>query len=205
MQQHLHEPAFGPVAALGLTHGAGGNLDARLLQLVAAGLAAKGVLTIRYNLPYRESRPSGPPRPGDAAADRDGIRSMAAHLRSLTEKPVFLGGHSYGGRQTTMAAAETPGLADGLMLLSYPLHPPGKPAQLRVAHLPSLRIPCLFVHGSKDMFGTIEEMKTNLAVIPAPVRIQEMEGAGHDLVKSRKYEAAAETIVSAFLGTFSLR
>lgn len=203
--QHVHEPAFGPVAAIGLTHGAGGNCEGRLLQCVAERLAASGLLVIRYDLPFRETGRSGPPRPADSGKDRDGIRAVAAKLRSMTPKPVFLAGHSYGGRQTTMAAAETPGLADGLMLMSYPLHPPGKPEQLRVSHFPELRVPCLFVHGLKDPFATIAEMQEHVRAIPASARIEEMEGAGHDLVRSRKHEAAAEKIVSAFLETFALR
>lgn len=203
--QHVHEPASGPVAAIGLTHGAGGNCEGRLLQCVAERLAANGVLVIRYDLPFRESGRPGPPRPADQGKDRDGIRAIAARLRTMTSKPVFMAGHSYGGRQTTIAAAETAGLADGLMLMSYPLHPPGKPEQLRVAHFPELRVPCLFVHGTKDPFGTIAEMREHVRAIPASARIEEMEGAGHDLVKSRKYEAAAGKIVSAFLETFALR
>lgn len=202
---YLHEPASGPIAALGLTHGAGGNCDSRLLQAVAERLASSGLLVIRYDLPFRESGRPGPPRPADSAKDRDGIRAIAARLRSLTSKPVYLAGHSYGGRQTTIAASETPGLADGLMLMSYPLHPPGKPEQLRIAHFPELRLPCLFVHGTKDPFGTIEEMQHQLRAIPGPVRLEPMDGAGHDLAKGRKYDAAAEKIAAAFFATFDLR
>lgn len=203
--QHLHQPASSPVAAIGLTHGAGGNCEGRLLQCVAERLAASGVLVVRYDLPFRESGGSGPPKPADQGRDRDGIRAVAAKLREMTSKPVFMAGHSYGGRQTTMAAAETAGLADGLMLMSYPLHPPGKSEQLRISHFPQLRVPCLFVHGTKDPFGTIEEMREHVRAIPVSARIEEMEGAGHDLVKSRKYETSAEKIVSSFLETFGLR
>ncbi len=79
-------------------------------------------------------------------------------MRKMVGGPVILGGHSYGGRQSTMLAAEEPGLVEALLLLSYPLHPPGKPAQPRTAHFPALRTPALFVHGTKDPFGTIEEL-----------------------------------------------
>ena len=97
-------------------------------------------------------------------------------MRGLVQGRVFLGGHSYGGRQSTMLAAEEPGLVDGLLLLSYPLHPPGKPAQLRTAHFPALRTPAVFIHGTKDEFGSIEEMRAALELIPAHVELVPVEG-----------------------------
>jgi predicted alpha/beta-hydrolase family hydrolase len=80
-----------------------------------------------------------------------------------------------------MLAAADPGLVDGLLLLSYPLHPPNKPAQLRTSHFSELRTAALFVHGSRDPFGTLEEMKSALNLIPAPTSLFPIEGAGHDL------------------------
>ncbi len=93
----------------------------------------------------------------------------------------MLGGHSYGGRQATMLAAEEPEVADALLLLSYPLHPPEKPEQLRTAHFPQLQTPALFVHGTKDPFGTIEEMQAALKLIPAATQLMVAEKAGHAL------------------------
>ena len=84
-----------------------------------------------------------------------------------------------------MLVSENPGLADGLLLLSYPLHPPRKPSQLRTAHLPKLRTPAFFVHGTRDPFGTIEEMKSALQLIPAPHALLEVDGAGHDLLAKK--------------------
>ncbi len=98
-----------------------------------------------------------------------------------TFKRVFLGGHSYGGRQATMLAAADPALVDGLLLFSYPLHPPRKPSEARIAHFPKLRTRALFVHGSRDPFGTLEEMDSALKLIPAATSLLPMEGAGHDL------------------------
>ena len=96
-----------------------------------------------------------------------------------------------------MLAAETPGLVDRLLLLSYPLHPPGKPGQLRTAHFSALHSPVLFVHGSRDPFGTLDELKSAITLIPSPVQLLEIEGAGHDLGRNR--EAVAARIVAAFL------
>jgi len=102
-------------------------------------------------------------------------------LRGIASGRIFLGGHSYGGRQSSMLCAEEPELAQGLLLMSYPLHPPRKPEQRRVQHLPRLRTPSLFVSGTRDPFGSIAEMEDALRLIPAPTRLVPVEGAGHDL------------------------
>ena len=90
---------------------------------------------------------------------------------------------------------------DALLLLSYPLHPPRKPEQLRTAHFPKLRTPALFVHGSRDPFGSLDELKSAMALIPAPVKLLEIDGAGHDLGRDRA--GLAERIVSEFLNWLS--
>jgi hypothetical protein len=95
---------------------------------------------------------------------------------------VFLGGHSYGGRQGTLLAAAAPELVDGLLLLSYPLHPPKRPTELRTAHFPRLETPSLFVSGTRDGFGTIEEVTAALKLIPARTQLLPIEGTGHELM-----------------------
>jgi predicted alpha/beta-hydrolase family hydrolase len=180
-----------------LTHGAGSNRNAPLLVAVANAFSEHGNEVVRYDLPFRQDRPKGPPRPGDAARDREGLREQILKMRERNPVQVWLGGHSYGGRQSSMLAAETPGLVDRLLLLSYPLHPPGKPEQLRTAHFPKWSTPVLFVHGSRDPFGSLDELKSAVKLIPAPVQLLEIEGAGHDL--GRNHAALAEKIVSAFL------
>ncbi|HLG98102.1 MAG TPA: alpha/beta fold hydrolase [Bryobacteraceae bacterium] len=179
-----------------LTHGAGSNRNAPLLVALADAFAAKGIEVVRYDLPFRQQRPHGPPRPGDAARDREGLRDQLQKARAKNPERVWLGGHSYGGRQASMLAAENPGLADALLLLSYPLHPPAKPQQLRTAHFPGLKTPALFVHGSKDPFASTEELQTALALVSAPTRLLEVENAGHDL--GRKHTELAARIVEEF-------
>src|SRR5262249_23320558 len=105
-------------------------------------------------------------------------------------------GHSYGGRQSSMLLAEEPQLADGLLLLSYPLHPPRKPEQLRVKHLPDLKVPALFVHGTRDPFGSSEEFEQALALIPDKTSLLEVQNAGHDL-DVRKKSATTEGALEA--------
>lgn len=185
----LHEPKCPNGRGLVLTHGAGGNATAPLLIAVAEAFCEAGMQVLRVDLAFREKRPSGPPSPSGAAADRAGLKAAVQEMRALVPGDVYLGGHSYGGRQATMLAAEEPSLmqrlVQGLLLLSYPLHPPEQPEKLRTAHFPALQTPAVFVHGTKDDFGSLDEMRLALAMIPAPVHLFPVEGAGHDLKKGR--------------------
>ena len=186
----LHQAASANGDGLVLAHGAGSNAQAPLLVAVAEDLTGRGYVVLRCNLPYRQERTQGPPRPGDAARDRDGLKNAAAVMRKLAPRRVFLGGHSYGARQATMICAEEPGLVEGLLLLSYPLHPPRKPEQRRVQHLPKLETPALFVSGTRDPFGTIDELADALRLIPGRTKLMVVEGAGHDLKVKKALEGA---------------
>ena len=193
---YLHRPVNGAPAgdALVLAHGAGSDARSPVLLAAAEAFAAAGFLVLRCDLPFRQARATGPPRPGDAAIDRAGLRNAALALRGIAPGHIFLGGHSYGGRQASMLAAEDPTLAAGLLLLSYPLHPPRRPADLRTTHFPRVRVPALFVHGARDPFGSPQEMEAALALIPAPTRLLLLPG-GHDL---RAFGRAAPETVAAF-------
>ncbi len=186
-----------------LTHGAGSHRDAPLLKAVDEALRDDSLEVVRLNLPFREARPGGPPRPGDAEGDRAGLLDAALRAKAESGGRVFLGGHSYGGRQSSMLAAENPDVLSGLLLLSYPLHPPRKPQQLRTAHFPALRTPCLFVHGSRDPFGSADELQTAIAAIPCTTELLIIEGAGHELAP-RRVGAMAETaaIIARAFRTF---
>ena len=194
----LHEPAQFNGDALVLTHGAGANCQSKLLIALADAFSGTGYSVLRFNLPFRQSRPHGPPFPAMAARDRQGLRRAVEVLRSRTPGRIFLGGHSYGGRQGSMLAAEQPQLVAGLLLLSYPLHPPRKPAELRTAHFPQLKTPSLFVHGGRDPFGSHDEIKAALALIPAQTMLLEIEGAGHELLGKKTEENLPSRIVQAF-------
>src|ERR1700691_5717174 len=180
-----------------LTHGAGSNSRAPLLVALAQTLASAGFAVLRCDLPYRQVQPYGPPRPGDAVRDRQRLAHAVSALKKLVPGQVFLGGNSYGGRQASMLCAEQPELVGGLLLCSYPLHPPGKPDRLRTQHLPALHIPVFFVHGTKDPFGTIDELEAARKLIPAKTALLRVEGAGHDLGfkgKSRREELPGEIV-----------
>lgn len=178
-----HEPEATPTGVVVLTHGAGGNRDSAMLVKVCDEWASRGWLAVRYNLPYRRRRPKGPPS-GSAAGDQEGIAEAIALARSLTDGPVIAGGHSYGGRMTSMVAATGTG-PDALTLFSYPLHPPGKPERARTEHLPDITMPTVFTHGTSDPFGTIDELTAAAALVAGPTEVVVIEGARHDLGSKR--------------------
>jgi len=230
----LHVPATANGSSLVLTHGAGSNAQAPLLVALAETFSAAGFTVLRCDLPYRQARSYGPPGPGDAARDRAGLKNAVAALKKIIsddwgshslgvptsrnigetwgtpgcegwEGKIYLAGHSYGGRQSSMLCAEQPELVSGLLLLSYPLHPPRRPEQQRTQHLPDLRTPALFVQGTRDPFGSITEIEQALKMIPARTRLLAVEGAGHDLGfrgKAKKEELPNQ-IFSEFAAFFS--
>ncbi len=177
-----HEPDSKPKGTVLLTHGAGSNRDAPLLVRLCDEWARHGWLAIRYDLPYRRRRPKGPPS-NSAASDQQGIVEAIELAHTLTAGPVIAGGHSYGGRMTSMVAADMDNTVEltALVLSSYPLHPPGKPERARTEHLPQITVPTVFTHGTADPFGTIAELTAAAALIPAPTEIVEITGARHDL------------------------
>jgi predicted alpha/beta-hydrolase family hydrolase len=174
-----HPPAGTPAGVVLLTHGAGGSRESPLLIRICQRWADSGWLAIRYDLPYRRRRPKGPPS-GSAVSDQAGVSEAIAVAGTLTAGPVIAGGHSYGGRLTSMAVAEEPSVAV-LTLFSYPLHPPGKPDRLRTGHFGAITVPTVFTHGTADPFGSITELCTAAALIPAPTEIVDVTGARHDL------------------------
>lgn len=190
----LHTPEGPHAGSLVLTHGAGANCQAPLLVAVAQAFQDAGYYVLRCDLPFRRAKRFGPPHPSQAAADREGLRAALIALRHIAAGPVCLGGHSYGGRQASMLAAEDPELGHRLLLLSYPLHPPRKSEQLRTAHFPHLRTPALLVHGDADPFASVSEMNTALEQLPAPHCLSVVEKAGHDL-KRGKFDISAKVVL----------
>jgi uncharacterized protein len=174
--------------ALLLAPGAGS--DRTHSCLVAIENAVKPLAVERMDFPYRKAGRRPPDRaPVLLAAVVEEAAALAARAN---KKPasLLLGGRSMGGRMCSIAVAD--GLpAAGLVLISYPLHPPGKPDKLRTEHLPNLHLPCLFVHGTKDPFGTPDELKLATGAIPGKVTHVWIDGKGHDLKNSDDAVAAA--------------
>ena len=224
----LHTPENPNGHGIVLTHGAGGNAQAPLLRALSDAFSKAGFAVLRCDLPFRQVRSFGPPGPADGARDRAGLKNAISTVRKLMgaalladvarsgdfpgakgeSGTVFLAGHSYGGRQASMLCAEEPDLVSGLLLLSYPLHPPRRPEQQRTQHLPDLGTRTLFVHGTRDPFGTIEELERAIKMIPAKTKLLTVEGAGHDLGfkgKARKEELPQQirSEFAGFVGDFS--
>ena len=185
-----------------LTHGASGNANTALLVALASRFASAGISVLRCDLPYRQRRPHGPPSPATAKEDQEGLGRAVAVMKEQFAGRAFLGGSSYGGRQATLLAASRTGLVDGLLLLSYPLHPPGKPTQLRTAHFPQLQTPSLFVSGTKDVFGTIAELKAATDLIPARTKLVEIVGAPHGLSKPGSAQSVSSIVTQRFFDFF---
>ena len=194
----LHEPTNPSGHGIALTHGAGGDCQSKLLVAVCEALAALGFTVLRFDLPFRIARRFGPPPRGSADRDRAGLRRAAAIMQSKVNGRIFLGGHSYGGRQASILVSDEPDLAEGLLLLSYPLHPPQKPTELRTDHFPNLRKPALFVHGVRDEFGTSEEIQTALRIIPARHSLFEVDGSGHELLSKNNGDTLPAEIATSF-------
>lgn len=203
VQGFLHVPLQENGDALVLTHGAGANCQSNLLVAVSNALAEAGIKVLRCDLPFRQMRRHGPPSPAGTVRDRQGVRRAIAVLKAKTAGRIFVGGHSYGGRQATMLVAEEPELVEGMLLLSYPLHPPRKPSELRVGHFVKLVKSALFVHGSRDPFGSIEEMKSALQLIPARNMLLEVSGVGHDLWSKNSASDLPGRIATAFQTFFT--
>jgi hypothetical protein len=179
------------MSAVLLFPGAGSQASHPSLVAIERSLAPTPC--VRADFPYRKAGRRAPDRPpvlmAAVRSELDGI--AAAHGGS-----VVMGGRSMGGRMCSMVAAGADGSAPpasiaGLVLICYPLHPPGKPDRLRVEHLPSITVPCLFVSGTKDPFGTPDELERWTATIRGAVEHVWIDGARHDL------KGADETIATA--------
>jgi len=172
--------------------GAGSDRDQSSLVAIERGLGATASVE-RLDFPYRREGRRAPDRaPKLMAAIRDDLSTFRRR-----RGPVVMGGRSMGGRMATMVAADVDdggpvARLAGLVLVCYPLHPPGKPERLRVEHLVDISVPCLFISGTKDPFGTPDELNEWTATIPSPVEHVWIEGGRHDL-KGADDEIAAVT------------
>ncbi|HUQ63708.1 MAG TPA: alpha/beta family hydrolase [Acidimicrobiales bacterium] len=177
----------GDPMALLLTPGAGAGRDNSALVAIEEAVAPMPVE--RMDFPYRRAGRKSPDRPPVLiAAVREGAAELAERS-GVAPAGIFLGGRSMGGRMCSMAVAE--GLpAAGLVLVSYPLHPPGKPEKMRTEHLPQIEVPCLFVSGTRDAFATPEELQAATAAIPGAVTHVWLEGGDHGL-RRRDVEVGA--------------
>jgi uncharacterized protein len=189
-------------SGLVLAHGAGAGQQSRFMVDAARACADRGVTTATFDFPYMTQGRSVPDKPPLLeAAWRDAIDAARSH-EAFTSLPLFIGGKSMGGRIASHVAAQgTEGLA-GLILLGYPLHPPGRPAQRRDAHLPAIQQPMLFVQGTRDLFGTAAEIAALLPRLNARTRLYEVVDGDHSFktrvkMAGQKQEAVLAGIFDA--------
>jgi len=174
----VYDPALGSAdaAVFVCAHGAGGSMADRSVAATAKALTARGIGVVRFNFLYREKKRG---RPDQMPVLQDTLAAVVEHTRAeLRPKRIVIGGRSMGGRAASMLAAEGYS-ADGLLLLAYPLHPPGKPNQLRDAHLPKITMPVCCFCGTRDLFVTRELMERVLETVPAPWEMHWVDGADH--------------------------
>lgn len=183
------------VAGLVLAPGASAGRDQPALVAVDRAVSPHGVAVERIDFPYRMAGRRAPDRPPVLVAAVVEAARRVAEAAGAEQDRVALGGRSMGGRMCSMAVAE--GLpAAALVLVSYPLHPPGRPDRARVEHLGRLSVPCLFVSGTRDAFGTPAELTDAVAAIPGPVTLHLVDGGDHGL---RGRDAAVAGVVAAWL------
>ena len=182
-------------SAILLTPGAGAGRDHSTLLALDAALSAVGIAVLRLDFPYRLAGRRAPDR---APVLVDAVKKAATDLATeldIRPEQIALGGRSMGGRMCSMAASE--GLPTAcLVLISYPLHPPGRPDRLRTEHFPTITVPCLFVSGDRDPFGSPDELEEATAAIPGPVTHEWLPGGDHGL---RGRDAAVTAIVESWL------
>ena len=180
----LHYRSAPPAkATLVLAHGAGADQRHRTMTALAAGIAAQGVDVVTFNFLYTEQRRRSPDRsPVLEQTWTAVVDAIAGDLPA--DHRLVIGGKSMGGRIASMVLAQPPSTpawarVSGLVLLGYPLHPPGKPEQLRTAHLPAIRVPIRLVHGTRDAFGTREEIEPVFRALPTRVDLDFIERGDH--------------------------
>lgn len=190
-------------ATLVLAHGAGAGQTSRFIVQLAEALADRGVDVLTFNFLYTEQRRKVPDRPPALeACYRAAIEAAHAHAPFAGNK-VFIGGKSMGGRIAShLAAADnaTAAAISGLVLLGYPLHPPGKLDQLRIEHLPRIRVPVLVLQGERDPFGSPEELRPHFASLGPLVTLHAVEGGDHSLaVRGGRQQPAFHEIIATWI------
>ena len=161
-----------------LAHGAGAGMEHPFMRAVAAGLAERDIATLRYQFPYMEE---GRKRPDPPAVAQTAVRAAAAEAqRRLPELPLFAGGKSFGARMTSQAqAAEPLSGVRGLVFLGFPLHPAGRPSQIRARHLSDVRIPMLFLQGMRDSLAELSELEPMCHALGSRATLKLFEHADH--------------------------
>ena len=162
-----------------LGHGAGANQSSGFMRLFANGLAERGLDVMTFNFVYSERGRGAPDPPAKLEACYSAVINAAAKDKKLKENKLAIGGKSMGGRIGSQVAAADPANVSALVFLGYPLHPPGNLAKMRDAHLPNIKAPMLFLQGTRDAFGTTEELRAVIKKHKLPATLHEIKGGDH--------------------------
>ncbi|HEY4013748.1 MAG TPA: alpha/beta fold hydrolase [Polyangiaceae bacterium] len=187
-----------PATTFVLAHGAGGRQTHPWMVAMAKALAQRGIEVVTFDFLYAHARRRLPDRNEILEATWRAVLT-AVRARSGAASRLFAGGKSMGGRVATQVVAEADSRdekVEGLVSFGYPLHPPGKPDRLRVAHLPKVRVPALFVQGSRDAFGTPDELRPFVDEMPGGARIYVVEGGDHSLVLPKSAGESPDAVVA---------
>lgn len=190
-------------ATLVLAHGAGAGQASRFMVGFAAGLASRGLDVLTFNFLYTEQGRRTPDRAEALEACYRAAIEAARRYAPFGGNALFVGGKSMGGRIASHIAASDATEIRGLVLLGYPLHPPGKRHQLRVAHLAKIRVPMLFVQGARDPFGTPDELRPHVEGLAAPVTVHGVEHGDHSLAPPKSGPLSADQVYSQLQDTIA--
>jgi len=194
-------PAQAPRATLILAHGAGAPQTHPWMIAMARAIAARGVEVVTFNFLYKEQKRGAPDKKALLEATwLAAIAAVRARLGDSVKRPLLIGGKSMGGRIATQVAVDPSLRLRAVVLLGYPLHPPGKPEQLRTAHLPSVAASMLFFQGTRDPFGSPDELRPHLKGTCKGTRLIEIEGGDHSLATTKKSGVTLEQTMARVAG-----
>ncbi len=187
----LQPTTMPPIARLIFGHGAGANMQHHHMQNLSDALAERGLETLRYNFPYMEKGGGRTDNLATCLATIDGALKLAS---GFTPLPTYLAGHSFGGRMSSHFVAEHPDAAiAGLIYFSFPLHPAGKPDTKRAAHLPDIKVPQLFLSGTRDKLAELDLLEPVIAKLPT-ARLHLLDTADHSFAILKRTRQAEESV-----------
>ncbi len=176
-----------------VAHGAGNDMHHPFISFIHERLAERGILSVKFNFPYKEQGRKAPDRMPVLQTTWQQILAAVREDSELSPKRLFLAGKSMGGRAASMLAAEGES-CNGLVFLGYPLHPPGKPDRLRIEHLFRIRCPMLFIQGTRDRLCELDELQTLLESLTAPVHLHVIQGGDHSFKVLKRLVRSEEEV-----------
>lgn len=183
-----------------IAHGAGQGMQSPLISALHEGFAAHGILTVKFNFPYLEQGRKAPDRPAVLLDSWQAVIADVTATTGLSTQHIFLSGKSMGGRYASLIAAEQPGFG-GLILFGYPLHPTGKPDQVRYEHLAKIDCPLLFFQGTRDSLCRLDRLREVLGELMPPPDLHIIEGGDHSFKTLKNMQRSEQSIWQEMIQT----